>query len=169
MNFLAVTGRVSGDLGSLLPRAARTFKVLTNLLAPGTGSVEVFLRVALDLRRTAPPSGDFVTEFAQTVGQLGLIDGRGELLRGEETLRLDGPRLAIVALGDVENNRVCVELWRNVAIDRAGRIVLKLGGNKPARGLRRMIPAYAGLCVAFELVKGNAGALPVGFANALIA
>ena len=31
-----------------------------------------------------------------------------------------------------------------------------------------MIPAYAGLCVAFELVKGNADALPVGFAKTLI-
>src|SRR5580698_102235 len=108
MNFLAVTGRVRSYLGGFLPRAARAFKVLTNLLAPGTGSVEVFLRVALDLGRTAPPSGDFVTELAQTVGQLGLVNGRRELLRGEETLRLDGARLAVVALRNVENHCVCV-------------------------------------------------------------
>jgi len=70
----SATRRVRSDLGSFFPRAARAFKVLTNLLAPGTGSVEVFLRVSLDLRRAAPPGGDFVTELAQTVGQLGLID-----------------------------------------------------------------------------------------------
>src|SRR5580692_938539 len=128
MDLLAVPRRVCSDLGSFFPRAARAFKVLTNLLAPGTRSVEVFLCVSLDLWRTAPPSGDFVTELAQTVGQLGLIDGRGELLRGEETLRLDGPRLAVVALSNVENHYVCVELRRDIAIDGAGCIVLKLSG-----------------------------------------
>src|SRR5438132_7203801 len=101
MNLLAVTGQVRGDLGSFLPGTACAFEVLTNLLAPGTGCVEVFLRVAFDLRRTAPPSGDFVTELAQTVRQIGLIDGRGKLLRGEEALRLDSARLAVVALGAV--------------------------------------------------------------------
>ena len=64
MNFLAVTRRVRSDLGSFLPRAARAFEVLTNLLAAGTGCVEVFLRVSLDLRGTAPPCRDFVTELA---------------------------------------------------------------------------------------------------------
>ena len=54
MNFLAVTRRVRGDLGSFLPGAACAFEVLTNLLAAGTGCVEVFLRVALDLRGAAP-------------------------------------------------------------------------------------------------------------------
>ena len=81
-----------------------------------------------------------------------MIDGRGELLRGEETLRLDGARLAIVALGNVEKDRVRVQLWRDIAIDRAGRIVVKLGGDKFARGLGRMIAADAGLRVVFELV-----------------
>ena len=119
--------------------------------------------------RAAPPCRDFVTELAQSVGQLGLIDGRGELLRGEEALRLDGARLAVVALGNVENDCVCVQLWRDIAIDGAGCIVLKLGGDKPARGLGRMIAADAGLRVVFELVEGNADALPVRFADTLIA
>src|SRR5579863_3948595 len=107
MDLLAVTRRVRSDLGSFFPGAASAFKVVTNLLAPGTGSVEVFLRVALDLGRTAAASGDFITELAQTVGQLGLVDGRGKLLRSEETLRLDGARLAVVALRNVENDCVC--------------------------------------------------------------
>src|SRR5208282_5235810 len=169
MELVAVPRRVRSDLGSFFPRAARAFQVLTNLLAPRTGSVEVFLRVSLDLRRTAPPGGDFVTELAQTVGQLGLIDGRGELLRGEETLRLDGARLAVVAFGDVENNCVCVELRRDIAIDRAGGIVLKLGGYKPACSLGRMITADAGLRVLFKLIESHADALPVRIANTLIA
>jgi len=75
--------------------------------------------------RTTPPSGDFVTESAQTVGQLGLIDGRGELLRGEEALRLNSARLAVVALGNVENDCVCVKLRGDVAINGPGCIVFK--------------------------------------------
>ncbi len=108
MNLLAVTGRVCRDLGSVLSGAACAFEVLANLLAARTGCVEVFLRVSLDLGGTAPPCGDFVTELAQFVCQLGLIDGRGKLLGGEQALRLNRARLAIVALGNVENDRMCM-------------------------------------------------------------
>ena len=160
MYFLAVTCRVRSNLGSFLPRAARAFKVCTDLLAPGAGCVEIFLCVSLDLRGTAPPCRDFVTKLAEAVRQLGLIDGRGKLLRGEQALRLNRARLAIVALGDIENNRVCVQLWRDVAIDRTGGIVLELGGYKFASGLGRMIPAYAGLGVVFELVEGKGSLRP---------
>src|ERR1019366_861999 len=169
MDLLAVPRRVRSDLGGFLPRAACAFEVLTNLLAAGTGCVEVFLRVSLDLRGTAPPCRDFVTELAQFVGQLGLIDGRGKLLGGEEALRLNRARLAVVALGNVENDRVRVQLWRDIAIDRAGCIVLKLGGDKPSRGLRRMIAADTGLRVVFELVEGDANSVPVRFADTFIA
>src|ERR1700723_669828 len=106
MNFLAVTGRVRSDLGSFLPRAARAFEVFTNLLASGAGCVEIFLCVSLDLRRSAPPRRNFVTELAQSIGQFGLIDRSGKLLGGEEALGLDCARLAVVALRDIENDRV---------------------------------------------------------------
>ncbi len=84
-------------------------------------------------------------------------------------MRLNRPWLAVVAFGDVENHHVRVQLWRHIAIDQPGGIVLKLGGDKLARSLGRMVAADAGLCVAFELVKGNADALPMRFADALIA
>src|SRR5271166_4268778 len=169
MNFLAVTGRVRSDLGSFLPRAACAFEVITNFLASGAGCVEIFLCVSLDLRSTAPPCRKFVTKLSEAVSQLGLIDRRGKLLGGEEALRLDCARLAIVALGHIEHDSVCVQLWRDIAIDRTGCIVLKLGRYKFASGLGRMIAADAGLRVVFELVEGNADALPVGFTDTLIA
>src|ERR1039458_10634602 len=90
MNFFAVARGVRRDLRVFLPRPTDAFKVLPNLLAAGTGCIEVFLRVALDLRGTAPACRNFVTELAQFVGQLGLIYGCGKLLRGEEALRLNG-------------------------------------------------------------------------------
>src|SRR5271157_4038418 len=169
LNFLTVTGRVRSDLGSFFPRAARAFEVFTNLLASGTGCVEIFLCVSLDLRSTAPPCRNFVTELSEAVSQLGLIDRRGKLLGGEKALRLDCARLAVVALGDVENDRVSMQLWRDIPIDRTRCIVLKLGGYKFASRLGRMIAADAGLRVVFELVEGHADAFPVGFTDTLIA
>src|SRR5208282_3043225 len=97
------------------PGVAGAFEVLANLLAAGTGCVEILLRVALDLRRATPSGCDFVTELAEFVGQFGLIDGSGELLGSEKTVRLDGAWLAFVALGDVENDCVCMQLRRDVA------------------------------------------------------
>src|ERR1700677_3397964 len=169
MNSLAVTGRVRSDLGSFLPRAARAFEIFTNLLASGAGCIEIFLCVSLDLRSTAPPCRDFVTKLSEAVSQLGLIDRCGKLLGGEEALRLDCARLAIVALRDIENDRVSMQLWRDIPIDRARCVVLEPGGYEFASGLGRMIAADAGLRVVFELVEGNADTLPVGFADTLIA
>src|SRR5208283_2110513 len=163
------TGRVRSDLGSFLPRAARAFEVFTNLLAPGAGCVEIFLCVSLDLRSPAPPCRNFVTKLSEAVSQLGLINRRGKLLGTEEALRLDCARLAIVALRDIENDCMRMQLWRDIPIDRTGCIVLKLGDDKFAGGLGRMIAADAGLRVVFELVEGNADALPVRFADTLIA
>ena len=84
-------------------------------------------------------------------------------------MRLDCARLAIVALRDIENDRVSMQLWRDIPVDRTGGIVLELGGDESARGLGRTISAYAGLRVVFELVEGNADALTVGFTDTLIA
>src|SRR6202140_4866859 len=61
-----------------------------------------------------------------------------------------------------------MNLGRDIAIDRAGGIVLKLGGDKFPCGLGRMIAADAGLRVVFQLVEGNANALSVRFADTLI-
>ena len=156
MNLLAVSRRVRGNLGSLLSTAAGTLQILTNLLAPRAGSVEVFLGIALDLRRSASANGDFVAEILQSVGQFGLIDGGRELLRSEKALRLDRPRLTILALGQIEDDRMGMELWRNIPIHWTSRIVLEFGGDEFARSLWRMVPADAGLRIVLELFKGCA-------------
>src|SRR5271154_4409791 len=111
MNFFAVARGVRRDLSGFLPGPTGAFEILPDLLAARTGCIEVFLRVALDLRGTAPACRNFVTELAQFVGQLGLIYSCGKLLRGKEALRLNCPRLAVVPLGHVENHSVCVQLW----------------------------------------------------------
>src|SRR5271165_1963652 len=113
MDLLAVACGVCGDLGSLLSGAASALQILANLLAARTRCVKVFLRVAFDFRCAATANGDLVTELAKPVSQFRLIDGGGKLLRCEEALWLDGAGLAIVALGDIEDYGVCMELRRN--------------------------------------------------------
>ncbi len=157
MNLLAVARGVRGDLRGLLSGAAGALQILANLLAARAGCVKILLRVALDLRRAAAANGDLVTKLAKPVSQLRLIDGGGELLRGEEALRLDGAGLAVVALGDIEDDGVGMELRRNVAIDRAGGVVLELGGDEFGRGFGRMVPADAGLRVHFKLLQARRG------------
>src|SRR5579884_1953678 len=169
MDLLAVASRVRCYLGGFLAGAACAFQIFTNLLASRTGCVEIFLGIAFDLRGAASPGCNLVTHLAHSVGQFGLIDGRGKLLRGKEAVRLNRAWLAVVALGYVENHYVRVQLWRDIAIDRAGGIVLKLGGDKLACGLRRMVATDARLCVALELVNSNADTFPMRFADALVA
>ena len=153
MNLFAVARGVRGDLGGLFSGAAGALQIFTNLLAARAGCVEILLRVALDLRRAAAANGDLVAKLAKPVGQLRLIDGRGKLLRCEKALRLDGAGLAVLALGDIEDDGMGMKLRRNVTIDRAGGVMLELGGNELGRGFRRMVPADARLRVVFKLLK----------------
>src|SRR5216683_4148608 len=169
MDFLAVTGRVCGNFGGLPTTAAGTLHILANLLTSRTGSIKVFLGVALDLWRSASANGDFVAEFLQAVSQFRLIDGSGELLRSEETLWLDGGRLTILALGQIEDDRMGMELRGDVPIHRASRIMLEFGGDEFARSLLRMVPADASLRIVLELFKGCADAFAVRLTHPIIA
>src|SRR5665213_979360 len=105
------------DLCGLVPTKAALLHALAYLLAPLTGGVKILLCVSLDLRRTTAASFDFVAEIAKTVGQLGLIDGGGKLLRIEQTALLQRARLAVWPLGDVEDHGMGVKLRRRVAVD----------------------------------------------------
>jgi hypothetical protein len=62
MNFFAVACGVRGDLRCFLPRTTGAFEILPNLLAAAAGCIEVFLREAFDLRGTASPCCNFVTD-----------------------------------------------------------------------------------------------------------
>ena len=88
MNFLFVAGVVGGDLRGLRPAEAAFGHRLLDLLAAGTGSVQVLLRIAFDLRCASLPCLDFIAEIAKLIGQFRLIDSGCELLTLEETALL---------------------------------------------------------------------------------
>ena len=168
MNLLAIASGVRGDLRGLRAGAASALQIRTNLLTARAGCVKILLRVALDLRRAATPNGDLVTELAKAVSQFRLIYGGGELLRGEEALRLNGAGLAVVAFGHVKDHCMGVELRSNVTIDRAGGVVFELGSNKFGRGFRRMVSANTGLRIVFKLLKRKAHTLAVGQTHVVV-
>jgi hypothetical protein len=86
-----------GDLGSFMALETTPLDRLEYLLTAGTRSVEIFLCVALDFWRSTASWLDLVAQLAQPVGELRLIDSRGELLAGEESTFLQGARRAVLA------------------------------------------------------------------------
>ena len=77
--------------------------------------------------------------------------------------------LTVLPLGQIEHDRMGMELWCNVAIHRASGVVLEFCGDEFARCLGRMVPADPGLRVVFELFKGGADALTVRLADTVVA
>jgi hypothetical protein len=98
LNFFAVTSRVRGNLRGFLSGSSRAFEIFPDLLASWTRCIKVFLRVTSDLGPTASTGCNLVSELAESVGQLGLINSGSELLRSKKALGLDGARLAVLAL-----------------------------------------------------------------------
>src|SRR5208282_516289 len=169
MNFLFVAGVVGGDLRGLRPAEAAFGHSFLDLLAAGTGSVQVLLRIAFDLRCTSLPCLDFIAEIAKLIGQFRLIDSGRELLAVEETLRLDGARGTILALGHIEDDGMGVKLGSGVAIDRAGGVMLELCRYEFAGGFGGVVAADPRLGVPLQLGDSSGHCLPMGFSHPLIA
>ncbi len=68
-DLLAVPGGVGGDLRRLGTAVAALGKLLLDLLRPKTGRIKVLLGIALDLRCSALPCLDLVSEIAELVHQ----------------------------------------------------------------------------------------------------
>ena len=84
-------------------------------------------------------------------------------------MRLNGTGLATVALGEIEDHGVGMELRRNITVYGAGRIMLKLCSDELARRLWGMIAANAGLRVMLQLFEGHTNAFPMRFTDTIIA
>ncbi len=156
------------DLRGLRPFVAELFKVLAYLLAARAGGIQIFLRVALDFGSAAASGFDLVAESAKPVHQLRLINGSGELLAVEESLRLESAKTAVLALGHIEDNDVGMKLRRSVAIHGPRRVMLEFRRDKLAGCFGRMIAADAGLRVPLQLVQGGVDGFTVGLAHAVI-
>jgi hypothetical protein len=160
---------VGGDLRGLRPAEAAFRHGLLDLLAAGTGSVQILLRIAFDLRCASFPCLDFIAEIAKLIGQFRLIDSGGKLLAVEKTFRLDGACGAILALRHIEDDGVGVKLGSGVAIDRAGGVMLELCRDEFAGGLGGVVAADPRLGVPLQLFEGGGDRVPMSFSHSLIA
>ena len=116
---------------------------------------------SLDLRCATASRFNFVAEVAEAIGQFRLIYGGGKLLRLEQTALLQGPRLSVVAHGDIEDDGVGVELRRGVAVHGAGGVMLELRSDELAGGFGGVVAADAGLRVPFQLAQSDVHRFPV--------
>ena len=158
-NLLFVASRMRCDLGRLMALKPVALHVGAYLLASRAGGIQVLLRVALDLRRSAAAGLDFVAEIAKSVHQFGLVDGSGKLLRLKEAARLEGAHRAVRAFGHIEDHGVRMELRRGVAIHRAGGVVLEFGGDELPCGFGRVVAADARLRVPLQFRQSRSHGL----------
>ena len=161
LQFLLVPGAVRcnlsrrGTVHSLLPL------VILHLLPARTRRLQIFPRVTLDLRLSVLAALQLVAELLQARCQLRAVDCRAVVLRGVQLMRLHGAGLPVLALGDIEDNGVGVELRRGVAIDGPGRVVLERRGSELAGRFRGMHVADPCLRVVLDLPQSHTDALPV--------
>ena len=87
----------------------------------------------------------------------------------EEAALLKSAGLAVLALGHIEDDSMSVELWRSIAFDRAGGVMLESGGDELARRLRCMDVANTRLRVSFQFSKSDADAFTVRLPHTIIA
>src|ERR1700678_1477428 len=112
--------------------------MLFDLFTAWTRCVEILLCVALDLRLTMLAAFDLVAQAMQPHGKLRTVYAGRILLRLEEAALLKSAGLAVLAFGHIEDDSMSVELWRSIALDRAGGVMLESGGDELARRLRCM-------------------------------
>ena len=167
--LLALAGSEGGDLCGLRPPAPALLHLRSDLFAAQAGSIQILLRVSLDLRRSAASGLDLIAETPQFVGKGGLIDGGCVLLALEERALLQGACRAVRSLGDVEDDDVRMELWRGVPVHGSGGVMLELGRDELAGGLGEVVAPDPRLGVSLQLVERGRNSRGVGLPHALIA
>jgi len=167
--LFAVAGRVRCNLRSLGTGPACLFELFSYLPGAWARSSKILLGVAFDLGRSALSALDLVTEIAQPIHQLRLVDGGGELLRLKEAVLLKSARSTVRALGYVEDDGMGVKLRCGVTGDGPRRVVLELGGNEFTGRFSRMVAADPRLGVSLKLVQGFGDSDAVRLPDLLIA
>jgi len=174
LNLLLVARCVGGDFCRLVAGETVILHVCEDLILALARSVKILLRIPLDLRCAASTGRNLVAKFVQPEGQLRLVDGSGELLRLEEALRLERPRLlsvldAIGALSDIEDDSVRVKLRRGVAIDGTRCVVLEFRDDELAGGLCGMVATDPRLRVPLQLAESGRDSHAMSFADPAVA
>src|SRR5580658_1861151 len=144
-------------------------QMILDLFSSRTGCIQIFLRVALDLGLTVFAAVDLVAESLQANRKVRTINAGRILLRLEKASLLKRPRLAALALGQIENDGMRVKLWCGIPIHRAGGIVLEGGSDELGRRLRRVDIADTRLRIPLQFAKRYTDALTVRLAHPLIA
>src|SRR5208282_4644846 len=135
MNLLTVPRAMGSNLCRARAFSSNLLQVPLDLFSPRTGCIEILLRVALNLRLAMLAAFDLIAQPLQTHGKLGTVHTGRILLRLEKAALLQRPRLAVLALGHIENDGMRMKLRRSIPVHRAGGVVLEGGGDELGRRL----------------------------------
>ena len=127
----------------------------------GLDASKIFLRVAFDFGLAVLAAFDLIAHPLQPHGKLGTVHTGRILLRLEKASLLKRPRLAVLALGHIENDGMSMKLRCSVAIHRAGGVMLEGGGNELGRRLGRVDIADARLRIPLQFAKRDADTFAV--------
>ena len=93
---LGVSRSVGGNFGGFGPADALLVQVLFDLLSAWAAGVQIFLGVALDLRRSVWALLNLISQLSQPQRQLGSVDRSRVLLRAIQLVRLQRAGLAVL-------------------------------------------------------------------------
>src|SRR5450631_1822414 len=91
------------------------------------------------------------------------VHSRGIALGHEHLVRLKRTRLAILPLGNVEDNGMRVQLRRSIAVHWPRGVMLEGRRDEFAGCLRRMHIADARLCIVLKFLEGYTNTLAMSF------
>jgi hypothetical protein len=89
--------------------------------------------------------------LAQSVREFGLVNRGRVLLCLKETPLLKRTIFTVIPFSDVEDDHVRMQLWSDISINRARRIMLKLGRDEPSGDFGQIIATDPSQCVVFKL------------------
>jgi hypothetical protein len=159
---------VSGDLCRRCSVDALLAEMFFDLFPTRAGCFQIFLSVAFDLGLSMLTALDFIAQPFKPQSQLGTVNGSCAPLRSKEFMWLQGSRLAVVALGHIEDDGMGMQLRDGIPIDRPCCVVLEGCGCEFACRFRRVNIADASLRVLFQFSKCNTHTLAMCFPHAVI-
>src|SRR5437763_963768 len=112
--------------------------------------------------------GDLVSEGAQVVPQLRLIDRGRHRLRAKEFVWLKRSVIPLGIARHVEDDCVCMEVRGRVSVYWARSVVLERCCRPPSGSLRRCVASSTSLCVPLQVIESFGDCLAMSLADALV-
>ncbi len=166
--LLLVAGMMSRDLRGRRSVDSLLAQMVLDLFPARAGCVQILLCVSPDFRLPVLSAFDLIPEIFKARREFGSVHRGDVSLRDEDLVRLQGARLSVLALRDIEDDSVGMQLRRRVTVNGAGGVMLEGRSDKLACCFRRVNVPQACLREPLQFRQGHSRALPVGQSNPVV-